>query len=141
MAGKWLKWYGHIKRTEEGRILRRMLDAPMLGKRWRGRQKTRWKDSCKRDIGRMVLRLRIYWTGQRGREIFIMITIPPIADDGKSMKRRHNFLILNSTLIVFVEFSLQVSCLSLHANHRNKYFYERPRIRSGTIRELYCLYV
>ena len=28
-------------------MLRRMLDAPMLGKRWRGRQKTRWKDSCK----------------------------------------------------------------------------------------------
>ena len=29
---------------DEGYVLRRMLDAP--GKRRRGRQKTRWKDSC-----------------------------------------------------------------------------------------------
>ena len=27
-----------------------MFDAPAPGKRRRGRQKTRWKDSCKRDI-------------------------------------------------------------------------------------------
>ena len=39
---------GHVKRREEGHVLRRMLDAPVPGKRWRGRQTTRWKDSCKR---------------------------------------------------------------------------------------------
>ena len=33
---------GHVKRREEGHILRRMLDAPVPGKRWRGRQTTRW---------------------------------------------------------------------------------------------------
>ena len=27
-----------------------MLDAPVRGKKKRGRQKTRWKDSCKRDM-------------------------------------------------------------------------------------------
>ena len=27
-----------------------MLDAPVQGKRRRGRQTTRWKDSCKRDM-------------------------------------------------------------------------------------------
>ena len=41
---------GHVKRREEGHVLRRMLDAPVQGKRQRGRQKTRWKDSCKRDM-------------------------------------------------------------------------------------------
>ena len=29
-------------------MLRRMLDATVPGERRRGRQKTRWKDSCKR---------------------------------------------------------------------------------------------
>ena len=42
-----LKWYGHVKRRDEGHELRRMLEAPVPGKRRRGRQKTRWKDSCK----------------------------------------------------------------------------------------------
>ena len=45
---KRLKWNGHVKRRDEEHVLRRMLDAP--GKRRRGRQKTRWKDSCKRDL-------------------------------------------------------------------------------------------
>ena len=39
---------GHVKRREEGHVLRRMLDAPVPGKRRRGRQTARWKDSCKR---------------------------------------------------------------------------------------------
>ena len=33
---------GHVKRREEGHVLRRMLDAPVPGKRPRGRQTTRW---------------------------------------------------------------------------------------------------
>ena len=33
-----------------------MLDTPVSGKRWRGRQKARWKDSCKRDIESMWLK-------------------------------------------------------------------------------------
>ena len=42
---------------EEGQLLRRMLDVPVAGKRWRGRQKTRWKDSCKRDMhGKYVVK-------------------------------------------------------------------------------------
>ena len=47
---KRLKWYGHVKRRDEGHVLRRMLDTPVAGKRWRGRQTTRWKDLCKNDI-------------------------------------------------------------------------------------------
>ena len=34
----------------------RMSDAPVPGKRRRGRQKTRWKDSCKRDMESMGLK-------------------------------------------------------------------------------------
>ena len=47
----WRSWgnYGHAMRRDEGHVLRRMLDAPVPGKRRRGRQKTRWNDSCKRE--------------------------------------------------------------------------------------------
>ena len=38
-------WYGY-ERWEEGNMLRRIADVSVPGKRWRGRQKTRWKDSC-----------------------------------------------------------------------------------------------
>ena len=40
---------GHVKRKDEGLVLRRMLDAPVPGKRRKGRQKTRWRNLCKRD--------------------------------------------------------------------------------------------
>ena len=51
---KRLKCNGHVKRRDEEHLLGRMLEAPILGKtkRRRGRQKTRWKDSCKRYIER-----------------------------------------------------------------------------------------
>ena len=39
------------------------------GMRWRGRQKTRWKDSCKSDME--SVRRRTHRTGQSGRMIFI----------------------------------------------------------------------
>ena len=43
-----LTWHG--MRGDEGHVLRRMLAAPAPEKRRRGRQKTRWKDSCKSDM-------------------------------------------------------------------------------------------
>ena len=55
---KRLKWYGHVKGRDEGHVLRRMLDAPVPGKRRRGRQKTRWKDLCKRDMESVRLKGR-----------------------------------------------------------------------------------
>ena len=54
---KRLKWYGHVKRRDEGHVLRRTLDAPVPGKRWRGRQKIRWKDSCNKDLESVWLRV------------------------------------------------------------------------------------
>ena len=38
IAEKRLKWYGHVKRREEGHMLIIMVDAPVPGKRRRGRQ-------------------------------------------------------------------------------------------------------
>ena len=44
---KRLKWFGHVKKRDEGHALRRMLDAPVPGKRRGGRQKTGSKDILK----------------------------------------------------------------------------------------------
>ena len=34
ITGKWLKWYGHVQRSEEGHtIMVRMLDAPLTSTR------------------------------------------------------------------------------------------------------------
>ena len=39
---------GHVRRTKEERILRRMLDVDIPGKRRRGWPNLGWKDACKR---------------------------------------------------------------------------------------------
>ena len=46
---KFLKWYGHVIRTKEEHIVRRMLDVDIPGKRRTGRPNRRWKDACKGD--------------------------------------------------------------------------------------------
>ena len=56
---KKLKWDGHTYAVEERRACqRRMLDAPVPGKTRRGRQKTRGKDSCKRDMESVGLNVK-----------------------------------------------------------------------------------
>ena len=55
---KRLKLYGHVKRRDEWHVLRRMVDAPVPGKRRRGRQETRWKDSRKRDMESVELKVQ-----------------------------------------------------------------------------------
>ena len=45
MTEKRLKWYGHVMR-----IMRRMLDVDIPGKRRRGQPNLSWKDACKRDM-------------------------------------------------------------------------------------------
>ena len=69
ITDKRLKWYGYnlqVRRRYEGHMLRRMLDAPLPGKRRRGRQKSRWKVSCNRYMEYAGLRVedvldRITW--------------------------------------------------------------------------------
>ena len=81
---KRLKWYGHVKRRDKGHKLGRMLDASVPGKtrrRRRGGQKTRWKDSFKRDIWKVWdYRRRTHWTGQSGRNVLNIILVT--SDDG-----------------------------------------------------------
>ena len=45
---KRLKWFEHVKRRDQGHILRRMLDIPVPGKRWRGRLKPGGNTGVKR---------------------------------------------------------------------------------------------
>ena len=66
---KRLKWYGHVKGRDEWRILRRMLDTPVPGKRRRGRQKLRWKDSCKRGMESVRLKENVLDRTKRKNDI------------------------------------------------------------------------
>ena len=50
-----LKWFGHVKRMEDGRIPKQMMDAKFEGKRARGRPRARWMDMIKTSIRRRNL--------------------------------------------------------------------------------------
>ena len=83
---KRLKWYGRVKRRDEGPVLRRMLDAPVPGKRRRGRQETRWKDSCKRYMESVWLKMEdALDRTKRKNDIY---NHPVTPDDGKSPRTR-----------------------------------------------------
>lgn len=47
-----LKWYGHVKRMEEGRLPKVMEELAITGKRPRGRPRRRWIDDIKKDVTR-----------------------------------------------------------------------------------------
>ena len=93
---KRLNWCGHVKRSDEGQVLSRMLDVPVPGKRWRGRPKTRWKDSCKRDMESMALKeVSTKWKNY-------IRAIPANQDDGKSLRRRRRVMIYLLQLCVYI---------------------------------------
>ena len=50
LRGMRLRWYGHLKRREEGYVGKRMIEMAILGKRKRGRPKRRWMDLVKKDM-------------------------------------------------------------------------------------------
>ena len=54
---------GHVKRREEECVLRRMLDALVPGKRWRGRQTTRW--TCQEKGRRVRAKKNVICTSTR----------------------------------------------------------------------------
>ena len=67
-----MKWNPHVRRREEGYVLR-MADAPIPGNGRRGKQKTRWKDSYGRNMESAELNVddvtdETDTTGQSGRE-------------------------------------------------------------------------
>ena len=47
---RWLMWYGHVERREEDHHLKRVANMGIPGRRRRGRPKTRWRDSIRRDM-------------------------------------------------------------------------------------------
>jgi hypothetical protein len=49
IEGNTLRWFKHIKRTEEHRILERLLEMKMAGKRHMARPRTWWLDQVKTD--------------------------------------------------------------------------------------------
>ena len=51
---KRLKWYGHVKRRAERHLLRRMLDAPVPGKRRRGRRENQVERLVEKRYGKCL---------------------------------------------------------------------------------------
>jgi hypothetical protein len=45
-----LQWWGHLHRTEEYRMVRRIFEWSTMGKRSRGCPRNRWRDSVLNDI-------------------------------------------------------------------------------------------
>ena len=45
-----LRWYGHVKRMEDGNEVRRTMEVVVEGRRSRGRPKLRWIDNIKKDM-------------------------------------------------------------------------------------------
>ena len=48
-----LRWYGHVKRREEGHVGKRMMVMAVPGRRKRGRPRRRWMDSAREDMERV----------------------------------------------------------------------------------------
>ena len=48
-----LRWYGHLRRIDDGYIGRRMLMMELPGKRKRGRPKRRFMDVVKEDMAKV----------------------------------------------------------------------------------------
>ena len=80
------------KRRDEGHVLSRIVDAPVPGKRRRGRQKTRWKDCCKRDIGSVGLKVEDILDRTKCKKA-ILKTILAMPDEGESLGRRRRHIV------------------------------------------------
>ena len=48
-----LRWYGNVKRREEGYVGKRMMEMAVLGTRKRGRTRGRWVDLAREDTERV----------------------------------------------------------------------------------------
>ena len=65
-----LKWFGHVERMDENRLVKRIVESDVRGVRLRGRPQLGWKDGVKRALGsrglsmeqgRMIVRDRNEW--------------------------------------------------------------------------------
>ena len=57
MSRALLRWYGHVERMEEDRLIKRVYEAKAEGKRDRGRPKKRWRESVKERVERKGLNM------------------------------------------------------------------------------------
>ena len=48
-----LRWYGHVKRREEGCVGKRMMEMAVPGKRKKGRPRNRWMNLAREDMERV----------------------------------------------------------------------------------------
>ena len=48
-----LRWYGHVKRREEGYVGKRMMKMAVPGRRKRGKPRRRWMDLAREDTKRV----------------------------------------------------------------------------------------
>ena len=48
-----LRWYGHVKRREEGYVGKTMMEMVVPGKRKKGRPRRRWLDLAREDMERV----------------------------------------------------------------------------------------
>jgi hypothetical protein len=51
-----LRWYGHVKRMEEGKIVKQVAEWKPQGKRKRGRPMNTWKDGIRESMKRRELK-------------------------------------------------------------------------------------
>ena len=77
-----------------------MLDAPIPGKRRRGRQKTGWKDSCKRVVESVGLKEEDVLDRTKWKNDILNHTGDP--DDGKSTRRRRRKRVPGNKLVTII---------------------------------------
>ncbi|XP_063594364.1 uncharacterized protein LOC134771351 [Penaeus indicus] len=51
-----MRWYGHVKRREEGHPAKVAMESIVPGRRPRGRPKKRWRDNVKEDMSHFGVR-------------------------------------------------------------------------------------
>jgi hypothetical protein len=54
-----LRWFGHMERMDEGRLVKRVMNAEASGRRPRGRPKFGWMDGLKQALGRRDMNVEV----------------------------------------------------------------------------------
>ena len=63
-----LRWFGHMERMDEGRLVKKVWKAEVSGRRPRGRPKFGWMDGVKQALGRRdIISVEcVHWIGVSG---------------------------------------------------------------------------
>ena len=79
-----LRWFGHVRRREEGHIhvLRRAVELEMVGKRPVGRPRKTWRQGVEEDLRRLNIREDMVDDRQQWRRLISRPT-PAVGQDGR----------------------------------------------------------